>query len=181
MTPDTHPVADARPDGAPASPHEGLPGARRPGELVFACLLVGFAGWALWLSWAISGATGLAKPGVFPTLASAAMLASGLFVLRDTVRAEQGPRGWAAFRMAVLPMRVLVTIGLVAVYVGIMPWLGFLAASALFLFTAIAYLWRRGPVLSAAVTVGALISVYLVFRIAFQVVLPQGVWIRALS
>ncbi len=177
----THPAADARPEGAPPISRDGAPGARRPGELVFACLLVGFAGWALWLSWAISGASGLAKPGVFPTLASAAMLASGLFVLRDTIRAERGPHGWVAFRTAVLPTRVLVTIGLVAIYVAIMPWLGFLAASALFLFVTIAYLWRRGPLLSAAVTVGALISVYLVFRIAFQVVLPQGVWMRALS
>ena len=59
-------------------------------------------------------------------------------------------------------------------YVVAMPRLGFVISSAVFLFAAFWFLWRRGPLISLLLAASSLGGVYLVFRKVFQVVLPQG-------
>ena len=72
------------------------------------------------------------------------------------------------------PARLVLFLGLLVAYGVAVPRLGFLPASALFLFAAIWMLWRRGPLASLAVTALAMAAVYGIFRLVFGIVLPAG-------
>jgi len=67
-----------------------------------------------------------------------------------------------------------VVLALIAAYAAAMPILGFVAGSAGFLFFMFAYLWRKGLMVSTALSAGCLALIYVIFRVLFQVVLPQG-------
>lgn len=153
---------------------------RRPGELVFALLLVVFSVAAFWLSYDISGFSSKTAPGVFPMIASGVMVISGLKILISTARLPKPDAGSPGFLSEILTGRHLVVIGLVFGYVLSMPFIGFVASSALFLFCAFQFLWRKNPLLIFALTAITLAIIYLVFREVFQVVLPQGTLIRGL-
>lgn len=155
---------------------------RRPGEAAFSLLLVVFSVTAFWQSYAISGFRGLSEPGVFPMLASAAMLLSSLVILRDVVSKSTDPdTGFSDFRREIVPVRLVVVVGLILAYVIAMPLFGFIAGSAGFLFLSFWYLWRKGPLVSAGLTLASLAVIYFIFRQVFQVVLPQGSLIPGLS
>lgn len=155
--------------------------ARRVGELWFAFVLLAFALAALWQAYGISGFSSLSSGGVFPMLAAATMVVAGLAVVRATARrAPAEARTPALFFAEVLPARLIVFLALVAGFLAAMPWLGFMPAAALFLYVAIAVLWRRGVLRPALVTALALVFIYLTFRLAFQIVLPRGVIIPTL-
>lgn len=147
---------------------------RRPGELVFALMLVVFSAAAFWQAYGISGFSGKTEPGVFPMIASGVMVISGLVVLVSAARRPGPTAQTPGFFADVLTPRHMVLIGLVLGYVLLMPVLGFVASSALFLFCAFQYLWRKNPLLMLALTGVTLTLIYLVFREVFQVVLPQG-------
>jgi hypothetical protein len=153
---------------------------RRPGELVFVVLLLLASLWLFWQSVLISGFSGLSTPGVFPMLASGVMVVSALWILRDTARRAPDGGGINRFLEQVTPLRQVVMLGLVALYVAVMPWLGFVVASGLFLVAAIGFLWRRNIFLTAGLSAVALGVIYLIFRVAFQVVLPRGTLLQGL-
>ena len=157
---------------------------RRPGERAFALLIGVFSALALWQAYEISGFTGLSTAGVFPMLAAAAMLVAALVVIRDTVaRPKAGqrlPETADGQRRTVLPVRLIVVIGLVVLYVMVMPYVGFMVASAGFLFAVFSYLWRRRLPVTVLLTTVTLASIYVVFRILFQVVLPKGTLVQGL-
>lgn len=155
---------------------------RRPGELAFVCGLVGFSAIALWQAYRISGFSGLSQPGVFPMLAAATMLLSGIVILRDTLRIKAAGRDAqpsAPQWRQIMPVRLVVTLFMVALYLYAMPWLGFVIASGLFLFACFAYLWRKSLLISLVLAVSSLAAVYFLFRVIFEVVLPQGTLIPA--
>lgn len=150
----------------------------RPGELVFAIVLAIFSAIAVWQAWSISGFTGLSKPGVFPMLAAGTMLLSGLCVVRDVMSNKKHTVNHksqsARFFQDVLPVRLVVMIGLVGVYIAGMPWLGFILASGFFLLASFIYLWRKKFLTSVMLTIFSLACIYGIFRVVFQVVLPKG-------
>jgi hypothetical protein len=146
----------------------------RSGELVFAVLITGFSLAALWQSYKISGFTGLSTPGIFPMLAAGTMLISALFIVVDAVSRRNIESEPDAVAVRVLTGRLSITVVLIATYVFAMPYLGFTLSSALFLFVAFAYLWRKNMAISLLLTAGTLSAIYLVFRVLFQVVLPRG-------
>ena len=151
--------------------------ARRPGEIVFAILCVLFALLAFWLAHGISGFSGLSTPGVFPMLATAAMVVSGLFILAGTVRRPTEPGSGSAaarFMREMLPLRHCVMLALMLAYLAVLPLIGFVPASGLFLFAAIQFLWRRSVLVTLILSAVSLSAIYVVFRVVFQVVLPQG-------
>lgn len=157
---------------------------RRPGERAFSVALLAFSLAAFWQAFDISGFQGLSTAGMFPMLASGTMVvASALF----TAKAMAGPGGTgslrtrlAHFQAATLPHRHVLMIALILAYVLVMPWLGFVVASALFLFASMQLLWRRKPLITLAVTVLALVVIHFIFRVVFQVVLPQGTLLRGM-
>ena len=157
---------------------------RHPGEGVFAAVLIVFSLAALWQAYEISGFSGLSTAGVFPMLAAGAMLLSALCIaLRSATigkPSEKQRPAWTAFLREVTPLRHVAMITLIALYLLAMPWLGFVISSALFLFTSLAFLWRRSLWLSLVLTAVSLGAVYGIFRVLFQVVLPQGTVLRGL-
>lgn len=153
---------------------------RRPGELIFALLIVVFSVAAFWQSYGISGFVGKTTPGVFPMIASGVMVISSLVILISATRLLAPPDGSPGFLAEVLTLRHMVMIGLVLAYVLLMPLIGFVASSAVFLFCAFQFLWRKSPLLMLALTGAILAIIYVIFRKVFQVVLPQGTFLPGL-
>jgi hypothetical protein len=151
---------------------------RRPGEVAFAAILVALSLWLFWQATRISGFSGLATPGIFPMLAAGLMTVSSAVVLRGALRRAPAPGGIGRFLAEVTPLRLVLVLGLVALYVATLPWLGFILASALFLLASMGLLWRRRPLAVALVAAVSLALVYVVFRVLFQVVLPEGTLLR---
>ncbi|WP_413203977.1 tripartite tricarboxylate transporter TctB family protein [Rhodospirillum sp. A1_3_36] len=158
--------------------------ARRPGERAFAVLAVVFALVASWQAYGISGFSGLSTAGVFPMLAAGVMTLAALSVLWSTLRmpeVEEGQgRTIGGFLREVFPARQQVMVLMVVVYMLVLPWIGFVLSSSLFLFAGIHYLWRKRIVITIGLTVVTMAVVYVVFRVVFQVVLPQGILLRGL-
>lgn len=153
------------------------------GEALFSLVLILFSASAFWLSYGISGFGGLTTAGVFPMLASAAMLVSASIVLSAALR-RRSPDGvkenTTTERGAgkVFSRDLVIVVVMVSSYVAVIPYLGFVASSALFLFAVISYLWRKGVVASLTISALSITLIYVVFRLGFQVVLPSGTWLR---
>lgn len=147
----------------------------RPGERLFALLLVVFAGYVFWESYGISGFRGLTTGGVMPMLASGVMVVTGLVIFGEAVRkpstAQTSIQGLIAY---LFPRRVVLFTLLVAGFVAVIPSIGFLPASGALLFVAIWALWDRGPIWALVISAFATGAIYVLFRVVFQVVLPLG-------
>jgi hypothetical protein len=76
----------------------------------------------------------------------------------------------------ILPLTVAIFIGLVLAYAVALAPLGFIPATFLFLAIGTKLLYRSGWPATLGLALGSLIVIYVVFRIVFQVVLPEGVF-----
>jgi hypothetical protein len=152
-----------------------LPRKIRPGELTFTFILLILSLIAFYEAYQISGFSGLTSGGVLPMLASGVMLVSGIFIVKDALHRRPSARYTLAETAGFLfSPRLLLFATLLALYAAAIPWLGFIAASSGFLFISIAFLWRRGFFWSISVTVIAIAVIYVIFRLAFKVILPLG-------
>ena len=151
---------------------------RRPGELVFALLIVVFSAVTSWLSYGISGFTGKTTAGVFPMIASGVMMVSSVVIFVSATRLPATPKSSNGFLAEILTPRHLIMIGFIVAYVLLMPLIGFVASSAVFLFCSFQFLWRKNPLLILVLTGATLAIIYVIFREVFQVVLPQGPLLR---
>lgn len=163
-------------------PDKETPAETRRGERWFIIVLILFSALALWQAWKIAGFSALSSPGVFPMLAAGIMLVCALCSLRDhrhTARALQPdneplPSGLPDDD-SVLPLRVLLVMGLLSLYVLAMPWLGFLLDSGVFLMISLHLLWRKPLWQTVSVSLLSLLIIHVLFRQVFQVILPDGV------
>lgn len=147
----------------------------RPGERVFAVVLVVLSVFVFSQAYAISGFNGLTTGGVMPMVASALMVISSVFILAETFRRTSNPTlAVSGVLTYLLPLRVVVFSGLVAMYAWSIPLLGFVAASAAFLFVTIGMLWRNKLQYTLVITCLAIAAIHFLFRTVFQVVLPAG-------
>ncbi|TCO68886.1 tripartite tricarboxylate transporter TctB family protein [Rhodovulum euryhalinum] len=153
------------------TPSPGL----RPGEILFALVLLGLALFAFREAHGISGFSGLTTGGAMPMTAAAVMVVAAGFILGDAVMRRRAPgAGPGATLRFLFSPRLVVFAALMAGYGAAIPWAGFLVASTAFLFAAVLILWRRGPLAAGAVTLAAIVAVWVIFRLVFQVVLPTG-------
>ena len=148
---------------------------RKPGEIVFSIFLTVFSVTAFWQAFAISGFTGLSTAGIFPMLASLAMIVCSLIITKD-VFAKQPHKmsGFASSLNEILPITLIYMIVLISAYLLAMPIIGFVFSSAAFLFLSFSILWKKPIWLSALLAIFSLAIIYFIFRTIFQVVLPQG-------
>jgi hypothetical protein len=147
----------------------------RPGNRVFALALVIFSVFAFSQAYAISGLKGLTTGGVMPMVASAVMCISSVFILAQSFRGSaEPPTTPMSVRRYLLPLPLVCFTVIVATYAWLIPRLGFVLASGLFLFVSISMLWRKGPVVTLLITGLSIAVIHLLFRIVFQVVLPTG-------
>lgn len=150
-------------------------------EVPLALVLLVFSLAAATQAYGISGFDSISGPGVLPMLAAGVMVLSAFVLLVRALGAASPDMPMSqrltGFFRYVLPVRVLAVVGLMVVYLYAMTRLGFMLSSGLFLFINLLYLWQRGLVKAALVTVLSLVLIWLVFRTVFQVVLPQGSWL----
>lgn len=145
---------------------------RQPGEFLFSCGLLLFSATALVLAANISGLSDISAPGVLPTIAASVMVLSGLFITREAwaLPADQS----TTFRASLTPVVVVNFMALGIAYIVLLGVFGFLIATLSYLFVAILYLHRQGWLLAFFVSLNSLAIIYVVFRVIFKVILPEG-------
>lgn len=150
-------------------------------EIPLGIVLVLFSLTALHQAYGISSFRSISSPGAMPMFAASIMLLASLTILVKSVVSESTGQTEAVrhtpFFSSALPLRLVLLIGLIALYLFFLPRLGFMVSSAFFLWVSFTYLWRCGLVRATSITGLSLIIIYLVFRTLFKVVLPQGSWL----
>lgn len=166
---------------------------RRPGETVFGWLMLALSAWLFFEAWRISGFESLSSPGAFPMATSFVMvIASVLTIVRNRKERVPGaaPLGfkarWSRFTGQVAPPIVLVYVAIIVGFAVLLEPLGFVLAAGAFLFVSMLFLAGGGPLRAAAISIFSLVAVYAIFRLLFQVVLPEGIlpereWMAALE
>lgn len=148
---------------------------KRPGEDIFGLATLAVSIALLWQSYEISGFSALSSPGSFPMAASAAMVLGSLLVVRENVRRNSAGAGSGVERTPLFTLTGLVFAGLIVVYVLLLEPVGFLLSSFLFLMAGMLLLYRGGIVKTLGIVLLTLVLIYVVFRLVFQVVLPEGI------
>ncbi len=148
------------------------PSRRRPGEALFALVMVGLSAVLLWSAHGISGFEALSAPGSVPMAATAVMFCAAAAIAIRALRQPLDPT--QSVRRDVLPGRILVMAALLLAYALLLEPLGFLPTSALFLTLSIRLLSGRGWRFAALTSLGSLIAIWLIFRIVFTVLMPSG-------
>lgn len=146
---------------------------KRPGEDIFGLATLAVSIALLWQSYEISGFTALSSPGSFPMAASAAMVLGSILVVRENVRRNRAGAG--VERTPLFTLTGLVFAGLIVVYALLLEPVGFLLSSFLFLTAGMLLLYRGGIVKTLGIVLLTLVLIYVVFRLVFQVVLPEGI------
>jgi hypothetical protein len=146
---------------------------RRPGEAAFAVIVAAFSAFLLWTAYKISGFEALSSPGALPMAAAGTMLVTALMVAAQTFRGK--PDAGQSLRRDIVPMPIVLTIVLVAAYALLLNTLGFLPTSFLFVAILIRVLGGQSLAFCAAVSAGSILVIYLVFRIIFNVIMPEGI------
>lgn len=155
----------------PSDPRPPAP-ARRPGEAIFAVLLLLGSLVLLWQAWNIAGPSRLSAPRSVPVAATAIMVGAMLVVLVQTLR-RPATRA-VAFRLDILPGEVVLMVGLLVAYALLLRPLGFLPTSFLFLLVAIRLLSRGSWLRAGLIAAVSVLFVWVVFRLVFTVLMPQG-------
>lgn len=146
---------------------------RRPGEATFA-LLVAVASLALlWKAYEIDSFSSLSSAGAVPMGAAATMFVSAAIIAWKTWRSDEDKS--ESFARNILPRDVWVGMALIVAYAVLLVPLGFLPTSFLFLAVMIKALSGRSVFFSVWTSAVALMAIYLVFRVVFVVIMPEGI------
>lgn len=146
---------------------------RRPGEVIFNLFVIAASLFLLYSAYGISGFDAMSSAGAIPMIATALMLGCGLMVLRDTLRKpaiteETVPKD-------ILPLPVVITIAAITGYAILLEPLGFVPTSFVFLLGLIKLFSARSWGFSIAASAGSVAVIYVIFRLIFTVLMPQGV------
>lgn len=154
---------------------------RGPGELVFNGIMVLVSMFLVYQAYRISGIGELSSPGFFPLMASFVMLASSLFTFWATLHTRGPSHSYESFMERILPKNILIILASILVFVLCLDTLGFIVAAFLFLFFTFTVFYRKGWFISLLLSIVALTVVFVVFRMVFLVVLPEGEWLGNLG
>jgi putative tricarboxylic transport membrane protein len=148
---------------------------RRPGELIFNFVLLAFSLFMLWQAYEISGFSSVSSAGGFPMAMASIMAITSAISIGANMKRRAGPDAFKTFRKEILPNAVIVFAALILIYSLLLEPLGFILASFAFLLVASSFL--QGGNIKRAIFLSTLsiVSVYIVFRLIFQVVLPEGI------
>ncbi|MEQ8397483.1 tripartite tricarboxylate transporter TctB family protein [Thalassobaculum sp.] len=151
---------------------------RLPGERAFSLVLLAFSLFVLYQAYRISGFSSVSSPGVFPMLAALVMVGSLVVtLLQERKLPTPSGSGPMAFYRRVTPPVLLIMVALIVALMLMMEPAGFVVAAGGFLFASILILQGGRPVRAAVISAGALAAIYAVFRLVFQVVLPEAEWL----
>lgn len=154
------------PTSPPAKP-------KRPGEDLFGLLVLMGSLFLLWTAYTISGFDSLSSPGAFPMAVALVMVLSSAYVCWDNIRRNRAKVG--IDRTPLLSKTAMAFLALIVAYGALLEALGFLLSSFLFLVAGMALLRAGSLPRILALVVACLVVIYVLFRLTFQVVLPEGI------
>lgn len=156
------------------------PPRRLPGELGFGLALLLFSLTALWQSYKISGFSSLSSAGAMPLGTSFVMSVCAAMIVwsarrKPVAAASAGDPLWRRFFRQIMPPQVIVFTALIVFYMLALERLGFIVSSFVYLVLTNFALGQRRVFYTLGINLILLASIYLVFQVAFSVVLPEGV------
>lgn len=148
------------------------PARRLPGEGLFSLLLLTVSLFLFYTATQISGLEGLSAPGTFPMFATAMMSITAALITWRTLRLPlTDEHGWRA----VLPGFVIFMTILMGFYAFALKPVGFLPTSFVFLTISTRIMTRGSLAHAMLVSALSLAVVYVVFRLIFTVLMPEGI------
>jgi putative tricarboxylic transport membrane protein len=151
------------------------PSVKMPGETLFGYLMLAMSLALLWQAYRISGFESLSSPGAFPMAAASIMVVTACIVIVSNVRRKRPDHLAESFFRHVLPPLVMIMMGMILIYAVVLESLGFIPTTFVFLVLTIHVLHRRSLLFTIGISVFALLLVYIVFRLVFQIILPEGI------
>jgi len=148
---------------------------KQPGETVFGYLMLLLSTFLFWQAYQISGFEALSSPGAFPLAAAGIMVISSCIVVVKNARRQSPAHLVQGFFTRILPPLVAIMIALILIYAVVLDSLGFIPSTFVFLLLAIHLLHHRSIISSLVITTGSLILIYVIFRLVFQIILPEGI------
>ena len=148
------------------------PNYRLPGEQIFALFLAAISLFLFYTAYQISEFEALSAPGSFPMFATGVMAITALLIALKSIRLPASEaHGWRA----IVPGFVVFMIVMMVFYALALKPIGFLPTSFVFL-TVSTRVMQRGTVARAAlISALSLALVYVVFRLIFSVLMPEGI------
>lgn len=143
------------------------------GEVAFSVLLLVLSVWTVWAAYQISGFGKLSDPGTVPLIGGTIMLISSGINAFKCIRRRNMLSG--SFRTDIAPTAVIVFSAAGLAYVIALESLGFITASVIYLTALFYVLAKQRPLRAFALSVGSVVLIYLVFRLVFLVLLPEGI------
>jgi putative tricarboxylic transport membrane protein len=151
------------------------PSEKMPGETLFGYLMLAMSLALLWQAYKISGFESLSSPGSFPMAAAAIMVVTACVVVIKDVRRKRPDHLVESFFRHVLPPLVAIMMAFILVYAVVLETVGFIPTTLGFLVLSIHVLHRRSLVFTLVISILALVVVYIIFRLVFQIILPEGI------
>jgi putative tricarboxylic transport membrane protein len=148
---------------------------KQPGETIFGFLMLALSLFLFWQAYEIAGFSSLSSPGAFPMAASALMVISACVAIVHDSRRPADSFEWQHFFEQILPATVAIMIGSIFIFAIVLETVGFIITAFVFLVISLQLLHRRGIGQSLLFSAIGLVVIYLVFRIIFVVVLPEGI------
>lgn len=146
---------------------------RNPGEGIFSTLILIGSVFLFWQAFKIPDAGALSSPASLPIAASAVMVISASIVVIRTWRLPIDPE--MRFKYHIFPPVVGIVIALLLLFGIALEPIGFILSAAGFLFIGFMLLHRGSMWVNIGLMFACLALVYLIFRLIFQVVLPEGI------
>lgn len=148
---------------------------RRPGEIAFSAFLLFFSLFMLWQAYQISGFSSVSSAGAFPMAMAAIMALTAAISLLRALRLPKPAGGMKLFVKEIVPPTVVVFSLMIFAYSLLLQPLGFVLSSFVFLLVSSWFLQAGQFKRALLLSVISIVCVYIVFRLIFQVVLPEGV------
>lgn len=149
--------------------------ARKPGETGFNIILLLVSVFLFYQAYKIAGFSALSSPGSIPMAASAIMVISACIIVLKEFARPPATGGFQAFFAQILPFTIAVMCGLIILFAVVLQKLGFVLTGLVFLWVAIWFLQKRSPLSAALIALLCVVIIYVLFRLIFQVILPEGI------
>lgn len=146
---------------------------KKSGETQFAIVMALLSLFLAFQAFGISGFDALSSPGAFPMAVSAIMVISSVVLVIKSMGIPSTVS--ERFFERILPIKVVVMTSMIIGYALLLNPIGFLPTSFIFLLTAIKYLYACSVLRSVLLAFVCLATIYIVFRLLFSVLMPEGI------
>ena len=155
----------------------------KPGEKAFGYLMLALSLFLFYHAYEISGFSSISSAGGWPMFAAFVMIVCSVIVIlrnlrQEPVEIDSRLHELRRFVREIFPPHPLVAyVFIIVAYMLAIEPLGFNISSFLFLLFSFLYLYRRGFWLTLALSLGAVVIIYVTFELVFRVILPQAEWL----